>query len=86
MTRATTREASHDLRCFDILKKMFYIALSRYFLTIPWLQKFHFGAATFKCRYFLVQPSKAERQLMGPDVLQRRVSAVRKADPKVSHR
>ena len=28
-------------------------------------------------RYFLVQPSNAERQMLGPDLLQRRVSAVR---------
>jgi len=29
--------------------------------------------------YFLVQPSNAERQMLGPDLLQRRVSAVREA-------
>eukprot|EP00435_Cladocopium_sp_Y103_P046363 s2108_g13.t1 len=28
--------------------------------------------------YFLVQPSNAERQMLGPELLQRRVSAVRK--------
>eukprot|EP00913_Durusdinium_trenchii_P001359 g1256.t1 len=29
--------------------------------------------------YFLVQPSNAERQLLGPDLLQRRITAVRQA-------
>mmetsp|Transcript_21219 Transcript_21219/g.35366 ORF Transcript_21219/g.35366 Transcript_21219/m.35366 type:complete len:402 (-) Transcript_21219:94-1299(-) len=35
--------------------------------------------------YFLVQPSNAERQMLGPELLQRRVSAVRKARDQNRH-